>query len=202
MVGPDAMGSASSVVRKPLREQNADEVAAALSHDEKMEVYSHVVRAKGITGEMVYSMPLETLVGELDISDHALVNHLGALVAYEKSPLAQAEAHRASLAASAAATGEPGEESAEQLEGEQKMMKLVRESLKGTGTTMGEALADMDEVGLGVSYEDTPRDEEAQRVAPAPDPAALANSPARGKRLSNSNLRGSAIGAPAGRAGD
>ena len=177
------MGSATSVVRKPLREQDADQLASALAHDQRLEEYAHVVRAKGLTGAMVSHMSADEVVKALDIADASLANHLGALLAYEKSAKAASEAHRATLEAAA---GSPvKEEDAEhEMEGQLALMRQVRESMRN-----GDASdAHLAETAIGVSVEDTPREEEAQRVAP--EPAA----PTPSKRLSNAQLRSSALG--------
>ncbi|KAH8098205.1 hypothetical protein JL720_1137 [Aureococcus anophagefferens] len=177
------MGSATSVVRKPLREQDADQLASALAHDQRLEEYAHVVRAKGLTGAMVSHMSADEVVKALDIADASLANHLGALLAYEKSAKAASEAHRATLEAAA---GSPvKEDDAEhEMEGQLALMRQVRESMRN-----GDASdAHLAETAIGVSVEDTPREEEAQRVAP--EPAA----PTPSKRLSNAQLRSSALG--------
>ena len=177
------MGSATSVVRKPLREQDADQLASALAHDQRLEEYAHVVRAKGLTGAMVSHMSADEVVKALDIADASLANHLGALLAYEKSAKAASEAHRATLEAAA---GSPvKEEDAEhEMVGQLALMRQVRESMRN-----GDASdAHLAETAIGVSVEDTPREEEAQRVAP--EPAA----PTPSKRLSNAQLRSSALG--------
>ena len=123
------MGSATSVVRKPLREQDADQLASALAHDQRLEEYAHVVRAKGLTGAMVSHMSADEVVKALDIADAGLANHLGALLAYEKSAKAASEAHRATLEAAA---GSPvKEEDAEhEMVGQLALMRQVRESMR------------------------------------------------------------------------
>ena len=102
---PDGLRSAMSATHPALeaaiKEQDADQLASALAHDQRLEEYAHVVRAKGLTGAMVYHMSADEVVTALDIADASLANHLGALLAYEKSAKAASEAHRATLEAAA-----------------------------------------------------------------------------------------------------